>query len=173
MYELSVIAAFIKKYGEPVAKKFCEASETEDRYEWARESGAFPPQWKKINFSDIEKKCDLNTEDWKNQYVLANRVIHATPQGTFARMSNTGKYSLIPVGRSDYGLTTPGEHSAISLAVISTMFFTIYPESDTIASVHIINRWVDVIREAYFKAHDEAFPDDERLWDRDHGKGIL
>ena len=167
MYELSVIAAFIKKYGEAVAKKFYQASETEDRYEWARESGAFPEQWKKINFSNIEKESDLNTKDWKNQYILANRVVHASPQGTFARLSNTEKYSLIPAGRSDYGITTPGEHSAISLAVISAMFLTIYPEVDTLASVNIINRWVDVIREAYFKAHDEAFPDDEKMWDGD------
>ena len=165
MYELSVIAAFIKEHGESVARKFYEASETDDRYDWAKVSGIWPENKKHINFSDIEKSCTLNTEDWKNQYVLANRVVHASPQGTFARLGNTGTHSIIPAGRSDYGITTPGEHSAISLAVISALFFTVFPETDTVASVNIINRWVHVIRETYFKAHDEAFPDDEKMWD--------
>ena len=74
-----------------------------------------------------------------------------------------GTQSIIPVGRSDFGITTPGEHSAISLAVISAMFLSIYPEADALTNVSIINRWVNVVREAYFKAHDEVFPDDEPL----------
>lgn len=41
MYELSIISSFIIQYGENVAKKFYEASETDDRYEWARESKIF------------------------------------------------------------------------------------------------------------------------------------
>jgi hypothetical protein len=72
---------------------------------------------------------------------------------------------VIPVGRSDYGITTPGEHSAISLAQISAVFFTLFPESDTIIQMQNINRWIDVIREAYFKTHDEVFLEDEPLWD--------
>ena len=39
MYELSIIASFITENGEKVAKEFIEASESDDRYEWARASG--------------------------------------------------------------------------------------------------------------------------------------
>ena len=28
-----------------------------------------------------------------------------------------------------------------------------------------ISDWVNVVREEYFKTHDEVFPDDEPLWD--------
>lgn len=72
---------------------------------------------------------------------------------------------MISVGQSDYGITLPGEHSAISLAHISAMFFTLFPESDTIIQMQNINHWIDVIKEAYFKTHDKVFPEDESLWD--------
>lgn len=72
---------------------------------------------------------------------------------------------LIPVGRSDYGITTPAEHSAISLAQITTMFFAIHSSGDTALAMKYIHNWIDVIREIYFKTHDFIFPEDENLWD--------
>lgn len=167
MYELSIIASFITEHGENTAKKFYESSETEDRYEWARESGVFPTKKYRITFNDIQKKCDLNTDVWRNQYDLANKAVHASPQGTFGRLGTMGTHSVIPVGRSDYGITTPGEHSAISLIQISAMFFTLFPESDTIVQMKNMDKWLGVIRENYFKTHDEVFPDDEPLWESD------
>lgn len=126
MYELSIISSFIIQYGENVAKKFYEASETDDRYEWARESKIFSTRKKHITFNDIQKACDINSDIWKRQYDLANKTVHASPQGTFGRLCNMGTHPMIPVGRSDYGITTPGEHSAISLAQISAMFLLFF-----------------------------------------------
>lgn len=167
MYELTIIASFILQYGENVAKKYYEASETDDRYDWAKESGVFPDRKKRITFNDLQKACDINTDVWKTQYDLANKLVHASPQGTFARLGNIGSFPVIPVGRSDYGISVPGEHSAISLAQISAMFFTLLPESDTLVQMQNINRWIDVIREQYFKTHDEIFPEDNPLWNDD------
>lgn len=164
MYELSIIGSFIIKYGEKVAKSFYAASETDDRYDWAKESNIFSTKKKHITFSDIQDACDISTDIWKQQYVLANKIVHASPQGTFSRLGNMGTYPVIPVGRSDYGITVPGEHSAISLAQISAMFFSIFPENDTLIQIWIINHWIDVVREAYFKTHDKLFPDDTPLW---------
>lgn len=165
MYELTIISSFITMHGEKVAKAFIDSSETEDRYEWARSSGIFSSKKKWITFRDIESKCDIDTKVWNKQYVLANRVIHASPQGTFARLSNMGTRNFIPVGRSDYGITTPAEHSAISLAQITAFFFTIHSSGDSILAVKYINNWVDVIREMYFKTHDSVFLGEEKLWD--------
>lgn len=164
MYELSIISSFIIQYGENVAKKFYEAAATDDRYEWARESNIFSTKKKHITFNDIQQACDINSEIWKRQYDLANKTIHASSQGTFRRLCDMGTCYLIPVGRSDYGITTPGEHSAISLAQISAMFFSVFPESNTCIQMQNIDHWIDVIRECYFKTHDEVFPDDEPLW---------
>ena len=165
MYELSIIGSFALQHGENVAKKFYEASETEDRYDWAKESGVFSARKKHITFNDLQNACDISTDVWKKQYDLANKIVHASPQGTFARLGNKETNPVIPVGRSDYRITVPGEHFAISLAQISVMFFTLFPESDTLVQMQNINHWIDVIREAYFKTHDEIFPQDEPLWD--------
>ena len=166
MYELAVTASFIKKYGETVAKAFIEASETEDRYEWARASGAFKKTKSKIYFNDIKNTCGIDSSVWKEQYVLANRTVHASPQGTLKRLGNMANgANVIPTGRTDYGITTPAEHSAISLAQISSMFFTVFPNSEMVVAIKSLNDWIDVIRKVYFKTHDEVFPDDEPLWE--------
>jgi hypothetical protein len=168
MYELSVISSFISENGEKVAKSFIEASDSEDRYDWAKSSGLFKEKVKKgwhITFSDIERKVDMNNLAWKSQYVLANQIVHASPQGTFKRLGNFENINLIPAGRSDYGITTPAEHSAISLAMITVIFFATFSPGDTIVSMKYIMNWLDVIREKYFKAHDDIFPADEKLWD--------
>ena len=61
MYELSIIASFITENGENVAKAFIEASETDDRYEWARASDLFSSKKRYISFNDIQTHCDMNT----------------------------------------------------------------------------------------------------------------
>ncbi|EPD3870784.1 DUF5677 domain-containing protein [Listeria monocytogenes] len=165
MYELTIISSFITEHGENVAKSFIESSETEDRYEWARASEIFSTSKKYISFNDIQKKCTINSTAWRYQYDLANKTIHASSQGTFARLGNMGEgENVIPVGRSDYGITTPAEHSAISLAQITCMFFTIHSSGDSLVAVKYVNNWIDVIREIYFKTHDVVFPNDKKLW---------
>ena len=164
MYELSIIASFITENGEKVAKEIIEASESDDRYEWARASGLFSPRKKYISFNDIQTHCNMNTKVWRKQYDLANKTVHASPQGTFARLGNMRTENVIPVGRSDYGMTTPAEHSAISLAQITSMFLNIFPYGDGLLAMQNINNWIDVIREIYFKTHDEVFPEAQPLW---------
>lgn len=164
MYELAVIASFITEQGENVAEAFINSYDTEDSYNWAKSSGIFPKDMKYITFNAIQRSCNLNTESWKDQYKLANKTIHASSQGTFARLCNMKDTDIVPTGRSDYGLTTPGEHSAIALAQITTMFFTLFPNSDSLISIKCIDKWVDIIREIYFKTHDDVFPDAEPLW---------
>ena len=139
LYELAIICSFIELHGEQVAKAFVEASNTSDRYEWARASGLFENKKSYVTFNDIQNNCDITSPAWKKQYDLANKTVHASSQGTFGRLCIMGEENVISIGRSDYGITTPAEHSAISL--------------------------VQIIREIYFKAHDEIFPDDEPLWE--------
>ena len=43
----------------------------------------------------------------------------------------------------------------------------VYPSGDTIVAANMINKWVDVVREQYFKTHDYIFPDEPKLWDED------
>lgn len=176
MYELSIIGSFIVEHGEDVAKAYIKASETEDRYDWAKTSGIFGyKKQRHVTFNDIQNKCTLNSNIWKKQYNLANKLIHASPQGTFSRISNMKEGNFIPVGRSDYGLTTPGEHSAITLSLISGLFFTVFSHGDTIVATGVINRCINLVREYYFKTHDEVFPEADKLWNDkllDEGEAI-
>lgn len=170
MYELTIIASFILEQGEKVAKAFYESADSEDRYDWAKSSNLFKNNKKHITFNDIQGKCNLNSDVWQQQYNLANQVVHASSQGTFKRLGNMGINNVIPVGRSDYGITTAAEHSAISLSQISAMYFSVFPENDMLIRMKNISDWVNVIREEYFKAHDEVFPDDDPLWENTNGK---
>lgn len=165
MYELTIIASFILEQGEKVAKAFYESADSEDRYDWAKTSEVFKNYKKHITFNDIQIKCDLNSEVWQQQYNLANKVVHASAQGTFKRLGNMGVQDVIPVGRSDYGITTAAEHSAISLSQMSAMYFSVFPDADILIRMKNISDWVNVVREEYFKTHDEVFPNDEPLWD--------
>jgi len=158
MYELSVVANFIYDGTEDTAKAFHGASETDDRYEWARCAPCFSQNAKKhITFNDIQNQCDFTNEIWKKQYTLANQIVHASPQGTFKRISIKEPLGMIPVGHSDYGISTPAEHSAISLSQVSALFFTLLPYDEGLVAVEVLNRWGDLVRKYYFDTHDEIF----------------
>ena len=72
---------------------------------------------------NLRIKNDFPSNLWKNQYQLANEVLHPSSQGTFNRLGTVDSKEVITIGRTDYGLATPGEHSAISLAQLTSVFF--------------------------------------------------
>ena len=76
-------------------------------------------------------------------------------------MSTYETRNIIPVGRSNYGIAVPAEHPAISLHMISTLFFTLFPYTDSIAYVKTLGKWVEVIQEMYYSIEKEAFPKNE------------
>lgn len=162
MYELSVISSFISTYGEPTAEKFIEASGTEDRYDWAMASGLFPPTKRHVTFGDIQKRCEMDSDLWREDYNVANQTVHASAQGTFDRLGGDDF-----VGRSDRGIAAPAIYSANTLALISTMLFSLYPEDSTMDGMYAIGKWLDVIMETYCLTHDELYPDEEPLFEGD------
>ena len=48
---------------------------------------------------------------------------------------------------------------------MTAMYFSVFPDADILVRMKNISDWVNVVREEYFKTHDEVFPDDEPLWD--------
>ncbi len=158
MYELCCIGSFIRKYGEQIAKQYYEQSETEEQfYQWTK--GAKDDHGNDLNvktFKRLQEACNIR-EEWKAQYRLACLVNHGSPQGTFKRLANGAVNNIIPVGHSNYGITTPAEHSAISLSWITNLFLTIFPYPEGMVRCRVLNSWIDVIREAYFSTHDRLF----------------
>ena len=159
MYELCCTAEFIKRNGEDIAHKFLEQSETDDgRYTWALEAQSFTGLKKRrLTFEDIESRCDFVNAELKKQYKLACLVHHASPQGTFKRLSNGEPRDFIPAGSSDYGIAMPAESAAYCLQLATTLFLTIHPYLDGIAGCRFLRMWLDQIQSVYHEAHEKYF----------------
>lgn len=56
------------------------------------------------------------------------------------------------------------EHSAITLAQLTVKFLTVYPSGDALLAAFMINKWVDVVREVYFKTHNYIFSEETKLY---------
>lgn len=161
LYELNCIAYFINTQGEQIAKQYYDQSQSNVPHkDYAWTAGAINKRGKTItinSFAAIETYCEMGNI-WNEQYKLACLVTHGSPEGTFKRMSTYETRNIIPVGRSNYGIAVPAEHSAISLHLISTLFFTLFPYVDSIAYVKTLGKWVAVIQEMYYSTEKEAFP---------------
>lgn len=161
MYELSVVSAFIKKYGEEVAKSFIEAADTDDRYEWARTAICFEnyPSNRHVTFSAIQNNCELATKEWKAEYDFVNKLVHASPQGTLYRLGGDTAVAL-PAGRTDWGMSISAIHSAISLAIITADFFSLYTHGDSVVAMVTFQKWIDKIKDYYRATETECFSGD-------------
>jgi len=166
MYELSVMSCFIGESGESVAKAFYEAAQTEDRYDWAKTAKCFYSSKYQdsnyhITFSDIAKQTHfIKNRVWKRQYDMGNKLVHASPQGTFKRLGIKGDTHAVIVGRTDYGISSPAEHAAISLAMITADFLGLHFYEDGIIAIKYITEWIDVIRDHFEQAEKDCFSDD-------------
>lgn len=161
LFELSVISEFIRKNDEKVAKAYYSASFTDDgRYGWAGAAPCFS-RWKKpekIPFEEIKKQCSMSTDAWNNQYRLANKVVHATPQGTFDRLGvPSGSRKFSPVGHSDYGLAPPAINAAISLSMVAADYFGFVSTGDAIVYTRALTKWVNIIKKYYTDIEEKCF----------------
>ena len=160
IYELSVIAQFIKENDENTAQAYFEAADTDSgNHDWAKAAPCFA-QHKHVKFDNIQKQC-AKSQAWVDQYKLACKVVHASPQGTFGRLGRSSSAKrVIPVGHSDYGLAMPAVNSALALALISTFFFGLFPYGDSIAYIQIVTKWANIVRKHYEEIEAESFSHD-------------
>lgn len=158
LYEISVIADFISNNDGSVAEAYYTATFSgEDRYIWARAAPCFSEK-RKITFEDIKKHCRFANEKWTQHYRTANKIIHASPQGTFRRIGDTPtRRRMISVGHSVYGLAVPAINAAISLAVVASILFLEINNGDSIAYIKSTSKWVDIIRQKYVEIENRHF----------------
>lgn len=88
---------------------------------------------------------------------MANNVVHASPQGTFGRLSNHRPTGVTPVGHGDYGILSAAENSAISLGLVTVLLLTLIPTGDGIVQANVIQKWVDIVRKHYLDAEQNCF----------------
>ncbi len=159
MYELCCNAKFIVTYGEQIAQKYYEQSDTDDqKFTWATGVTCNSGQvlGKKPNFNDIQDNCEIDP-DWKTQYKLACLVNHGSPQGTFKRLANGPGTNCIPIGHSNYGIPLPAIQSAISLLWITHMFLSLIPSAENISRILLMQDWVELLRKMYSETESQLF----------------
>ena len=159
MYELCIVAYFISKNDETVAKAFYDDSFLADakEYNWSKKAPCFSSKKGNVTFRDILNQCKDVTEKWENQYGLSNKLIHATSQGTFDRIGKPKDMDAIIIGPSDYGLVMPAVNAAIVLAIISSIFFTMLHSGDGGVYTKVTTLWVNMIQDIYSTIERESF----------------
>lgn len=121
LYELSVIAHFINTHGDEFAQAYFDYNG--NQYGWA--AAAFPnyKNPEKIRFNEIEKNCGVDVSSWKSEYRLSNKLVHASAQGTFSRLSAIYPIKEILTGPSDGGVAVPAANSLQALFQINLLYF--------------------------------------------------
>lgn len=118
LYELSIIADFISKYGDDVAKKYIEY--TGKWYDWAKDV----IQKDKVRFNDIEAHTSLKQDDlekWQNEYRISSKLVHASAQGTFSRLALKEPMKEILIGPCDHGMSLVAENALQSLFHVGSL----------------------------------------------------
>lgn len=162
LYELTAISYFIKKYGEKVAEAYIESQDS-DNYEWAKVSGKFKNYERdnrNITIDAIATAGGLKTDQWTEIYDLASKVIHPSADGTFNRIGNMNN-EKITIGPTDYGIVDPATNSAVSLLQMTSIFFGIFPNDNSMVATVCIGGFVAELVDTYYEAHNRIFPDDQ------------
>lgn len=164
LYELSVVACFIKKYGESIAEAYTNSVNTTSgasrANEWARSAPCFAKKKPKdcISFQDLIDNCDIDLA-WRSEYKFSNLFVHSSAEGTFFRLGAAGSTESIPVGHTDWGMTLSATYAANSLVLITIELFSIFTHGDSIAAGKTFFAWLERIEKYYKDVEDQCFPD--------------
>ncbi|MBN2858472.1 MAG: hypothetical protein JXN63_08740 [Candidatus Delongbacteria bacterium] len=101
-----------------------------------------------LNFTDLEK--DVKLDHWRPYYKWACQNIHAGPKGINKKLGlcDTSE-ELLLVGSSDSGMSIPGHHAAISLAIITSSLLNIEPNVEVAIILKIIEEMEKEIGEVF------------------------
>lgn len=138
LYELSIVAHFINHHGDAIAQAYMEYSG--DWYDWAKEAIPNSNGKSHIHFDKLKKHCGIDVTSWSNEYGISNKLIHASPQGTFSRISLTSPMKVIPIGAVDTGIALPATNSLQTLFQINSLYFRCI-------DAPIIVLWVSILGE--------------------------
>lgn len=99
----------------------------------------------KITFRDIEELVDMS--HLRPYYKKACTTTHASPKGDLYKLGIIEEFidEVIPCGPSNYGLSIPGQNTAISLNIITGHFLNLYISMDSLTNSKIINLFTNEI----------------------------
>ena len=136
----------LKKLQDKLVSRF--GAEFKKDYGWAAKS----LNDKGPSFRKIEEKTQL--DHLRPYYRMASDNVHANSHSLYFRMGlDHGKRNVLLAGASTAGLADPGHATAISLMQITTTLLSTKPNADTIATMSVLTKLVDVIGQEFLKIH--------------------
>ncbi|MGV2942511.1 DUF5677 domain-containing protein [Mesobacillus sp. LC4] len=121
---------------------------------WAKPIFKYEP--KVIYFSHLEREAQLDTLN--PYYNQSNYQVHTSPKGIFQSIGfieNFNQQTFYLFGGSNYGLSIPGQLTAISLFQTTTQFLTLNPNIDTLVIAEAISMMVNDCIEEFHNIQDE------------------
>jgi len=167
LFELSVYAVFIYENDEDIAYKYIEQAKNDEREyqaeaEWAKGADCFKNKKEKITLKKILEACNFSPSDidfWMQQYRMACKIVHASPQGTMKRLAISGiEGDIILAGRSPWGLHSLAEHAANSFYQITSAFFSTFADAEVLFATNVLRKWIDVICKHIYETVKISFP---------------
>lgn len=111
------------------------------------------------NLREIES--DVGTGHWRPYYRLANNYVHSGPRGTLYSLGNMeGSNVLIP-GSSNYGLSTPGQNTGISLHLITTCLLTLFPTIQRLSALQVNDKFLEELCSSFAEVQKELEYEEE------------
>lgn len=109
------------------------------------------PNKKELKFSDIEKLVDPE-ENLRIFYKNSCATIHLSSLGTFDNLSVIDKANVTPCGCSNYGLSNPGQLTAISIGNIMVAYNKILNTTYGDMILVFIYAQIQAIKDAFSRA---------------------
>ena len=173
MFDIYCTALFINKSGERIARQYVEKMSDDDlsaknKLSWTRGYATDGSGKDKVLTKDaeIQSNCDIEKE-WIREYKTSNFAVHASPLGTFGRISSNGD-GIMPAGHSDKGISLAGEHSAIFLDRMTQLLLSVYPNNDANVYTKIIYVWTGKVVDTYEAAEKKYFNDTQTAVEEDN-----
>ncbi|MFD1039326.1 DUF5677 domain-containing protein [Virgibacillus byunsanensis] len=123
-------------------------------YSWVK---PLLPNKHKIFFGDLERLAELDTLNI--YYQQSNYQIHTSPTGLynslgFIKDHPGGKIGAI-FGPSNYGLSIPGQLTAISLMQITSSLLLLEPNLDKLVRIKILQKFVNKVQKDFDRIQNE------------------
>lgn len=124
------------------------------------------PNKKEFKFSDIEKLVDPE-ENLKIFYKSSCATIHLSSLGTFDNLSVIDNVNITPCGCSNYGLSIPGQLTAISIGHIMAAYNKILNTTYGNIIIVLLKAQIQSIKDAFSHAQKLIEDCSDKLTDED------
>ncbi|MDP2029191.1 MAG: DUF5677 domain-containing protein [Thiobacillus sp.] len=114
---------------------------------------------KKPTFKDLQEAADR--AGMSSHYKMASFNVHASARSLFFNLASIGDQTIFPAGRSNAGLVDPGERTAHTLALITSLYVGHTLNIDRIIELKALLRIRDAVGPALWGANKRLERDEQ------------